>query len=543
MVRFLPAQHRLLRHGARLHAQLLRALPEPSQLLTLAVLAAVAIEMPAQVRFEELPRRTLPVLLDYSMAVAIGDVDGDGALDMVFGNFGQNRLYLNDGAGGYADATATHLPANSGGTAAVALGDFDGDGDLDLVAGTSGPGSPQTRLYVNAGNGVFVDVTSTQFPSAGMSTHAIGLGDLDGDGDMDLVLANYQQNRLYLNAGNGVFTDATVSRMPVDDDYSRSVVLGDVDGDGDLDVVFGTHSSSSPGVRQNRLYLNNGTATFVDATATQLPIGNDETMSVAMGDVDGDGDLDLVVGQTYWNYNTGVPNPDLLLNDGAGVFARAPISAYGEGIDDLTLGDVDGDGDLDLVAATNSDGMGCNGGCYGYAQVPILWLNDGAGGFGGGGGVGIAGSGRAVALADVDGDDDLDMVIANAYGGASGQNRLYFNLQRQLHAPTGPQVGQPYSLDAYMCCGTSNIANFALCYLSTAPAAIAMPPFGTLGIDLATAAPFAPLIVPQPIGVGGAGAMVPNQPSLVGQTIYSQAMLIAYPFDLRLSNVVADVIQ
>ena len=125
----------------------------------------------------------------------------------------------------------------------------------------------------------------------------------------------------------------------------------------------------------------------------------------------------------------------------------------------------------------------------------------------------------------------------------TGNHSLYLNLQRQLHAPTAPQLGQPYSLDAYMCYGTSAIANFALPYLSTAPASIAVPPFGTLGIDLAMAAPFAPLVVPQPIGVGAASFIVPNQPSLVGQAIYSQAMLIAYPFDLRLSNVVAGVVQ
>ena len=143
-----------------------------------------------------------------------------------------------------------------------------------------------------------------------------------------------------------------------------------------------------------------------------------------------------------------------------------------------------------------------------------------------------------MALGDVDGDGDLDMASPD-FG---QQKRLYLNLQRQLHAPVAPQIGQPYSLDAYMRHGTSNVANFAVTYLSTAPGSIASL-FGTIGLDLAQAVPFPTMIVPQPSGVGSVGFTVPNAPSLAGQAIYSQSALIAYPYDLRLSNVVADVIQ
>lgn len=109
-------------------------------------------------------------------------------------------------------------------------------------------------------------------------------------------------------------------------------------------------------------------------------------------------------------------------------------------------------------------------------------------------------------------------------------------------APTSPQIGQPYTLDAYMRYGTSTVANFSLAYLSTAPDSIASP-LGTIGLDLASAVPFPALIIPQPAGVGSVGFTVPNLPSLIGQLIYCQSVLVAYPFDLRLSNVVADVIQ
>src|SRR4030095_11115312 len=119
-------------------------------------------------------------------------------------------------------------------------------------------------------------------------------GDVDGDGDLDLVVGNaYLQSRLYLNDGIGTYTDAPASRMPVGSYNTSSLALGDVDRDGDLDLVVGN------AYQQSLLYLNNGTGTFTDATASRMPVGSYETRSLALGDVDGDGDLDLVVGNAY----------------------------------------------------------------------------------------------------------------------------------------------------------------------------------------------------------------------------------------------------
>ncbi|MCI0589953.1 MAG: VCBS repeat-containing protein [Planctomycetes bacterium] len=345
----------------------------------------------------------------YTTAVALGDVDGDGDLDAFLGRPGtsfsgdQNRLYLNDGAAGFTDATA-QLPAVLGITLDVALGDVDGDGDLDALAANYG----QSRLQLNGGSGVFVEATA-QLPMLDESTSALALGDLDGDGDVDLILGNDQlydgaRNRLYLNDGAGAFADVTSPLPPILDD-TRAIALGDLDGDGDLDAFVG-NGGLSP---QDRLLLNDGAGNLDDATG-QLPQALDDTRAVALGDVDGDGDLDALVGNA--GTTPGLQPERLLLNDGSGTFTVAPIQL--PNVQDFTsavvLGDLDGDGDLDVLIGSGygSDRYCLNGGTGVFsdasAQLPFN-----------------PGPTTALALGDLDGDGDLDVMI----GGA--QERLYLN--------------------------------------------------------------------------------------------------------------------
>jgi predicted secreted protein len=274
----------------------------------------------------------LPAILGQTTAVALGDVDVDGDLDALIGNyFQQHRLYLNNGSGVFTNSTGS-LPAILQQTTAVALGDVDGDGDLDARIGNVG----QDRLYVNGGSGAFADATS-QLPASFDSTWAVALGDVDGDGDLDALIGNHGQNGLQLNGGSGVFADAT-SQLPALVGNTQAVALGDADGDGDLDALVGNGSYSA---EQNRLYLNDGSGTFADATS-QLPAVVDHTRAVALGDVEGDGDLDALIG----NYEE---QALLYLNDGSGVFADATsqLPEIAEEIQAIALGDLDGDGDLD----------------------------------------------------------------------------------------------------------------------------------------------------------------------------------------------------
>ena len=364
-----------------------------------------------------LPAQHLPRDNDATYAVALGDVDGDGDLDLVVGNAinQQNRLYLNDGTGTFTDVTANRMPIVYGWTMALSLGDVDEDGDLDIVFANSGA---RNRLYLNDGTGDFSDATAARMPPQEENrTRAVTLGDVDGNGDLDLVFGNDgQQNRLYLNDGTGNFIEATANRLPPGGDHTLAVALGDVDGDGHLDLVFGNAR------QQTRLHLNDGIGIFTDATAGRVaPDKDTETRAVTLGDVDGDGHADLILGNRIQAQDPIHQQNRLYLNDGSGSFTvvnAARLPRHYDWTLAVALGDVDGDGDTDLIFA--------NGGVSRVGEQNRLYLNDGTGSFT------DATANRlplaidetaAVTLGDVDGDGDLDLI----FGNDGTQNRLYLN--------------------------------------------------------------------------------------------------------------------
>jgi hypothetical protein len=272
-----------------------------------------------------------------NFGTALGDLDGDGDLDAYLGNYGgSGRVFLNDGTGFYTDTGQT---AGTYWTAGVALGDLDGDGDLDVFESAVGIGGGFNMVLWNDGSGGF---TSSGQSLGSSDSWYTALGDLDGDGDLDAFVPNGstsegpEPNRVYLNDGNGNFID---SDQVLGLQRSAGVGLGDLDGDGDLDA-FVANGQSFP--EPNKVWFNDGHGSFIDSGQN---LGTGESLIVALGDLDGDGYLDAYV----TNVNQGVGEADeVWINDGYGTFTLIQSVGSAESAASA-LGDLDGDGDLDAV--------------------------------------------------------------------------------------------------------------------------------------------------------------------------------------------------
>lgn len=281
--------------------------------------------------------------------IAIADLDGDGDLDLVFASEDtvQNELYLNDGRGVFTDVSERLpglLPSN-----AIAAGDVDGDGDVDLVFGNAG----LNQVLINDGRGFFADDSDARLPQVEDVTQDVELVDIDGDGDLDLLVGNEGPNRILINDGDGRYIDETERRfsggLP---DETREIDAGDVDGDGDLDVLCANVGWTTQGRAQNRLLINDGSGVFVDETEQRLPRGDEFAVDADLVDLDGDGDLDIAIARVGQGLNRPIV---VQINDGAGVFATLdgealPAQLQGQGIDVEAM-DLDGDGRVDLIIA------------------------------------------------------------------------------------------------------------------------------------------------------------------------------------------------
>jgi hypothetical protein len=326
-------------------------------------------------------------------AVVVGDFNGDGFPDLAvvdqgvsFVAAGTVSVLLGNGNGTFQAAQAYGVGT---GATAAAVGDFNGDGFLDLAVANAADNT--VSILLGNGNGTFQ--TSRSY-DAGMNPSSVAIGDFNGDGFLDLAIANnlFSNGTVSILLGNG---DGTFQRPQnfVAGDGPNSVAVGDFNGDGKLDLVTANYVNV-PRINlfesDVRVFLGNGDGTF--QAAQVYANGVLQPSSLAVGDFNGDGVPDLAVANQDGSVN-------LLLGNGDGTFQDAQTYLAGLGALAIALGDFNRDGFLDLAVANQ---MG----------VSVL-LGNGDGTFQAALGYAAGGNPMGVAVADFNGDGYPDLSVAN----------------------------------------------------------------------------------------------------------------------------------
>ncbi len=332
----------------------------------------------------------------YGMGACAADYDNDGWVDLYLTNFGPNVLYRNNGDGTFTDVTQTAGGRSPLWSTSCAFGDIDNDGNVDLFVTNYVDSSVNNNkfcgdkiqrvrtychpnvynglpdiLYRNNGDGTFTDVTRKAgvFTTAGKGLGVV-FGDYNNDGWADIYVANDSvPNFLYRNQGNGTFEEVSMWAGVAVNGEGRPEAgmgtdMGDYDNDGRLDIFV-----ANLDVESNTLYHNGGQGLFADRTF-ESGQGQPSLPFVGFGaaflDYDNDGDLDVIVANghildnaSYFRDDATYAQPNLLFrNQGASGFKEVRTTS-GPGLAlvkvsrGLAVGDMDNDGDLDLLITNN----------------------------------------------------------------------------------------------------------------------------------------------------------------------------------------------
>jgi hypothetical protein len=326
------------------------------------------------------------------VALALGDFNRDGKIDLVTANSGNDNVsvFLGDGTGSFS--LTGQSPFGAGTTpAAVAIGDFNRDGIPDLAVANSG-GDNSVSIFLGNGDGTFDPALP---PTVGVGTGPRGVvtGDFNGDGKLDLAVTNNGDDTvsILLGNGNGTFgakTDFNTGDGP------RGVVAADFNRDGVLDLAIADQTDG-----KIVILLGNGDGTFGPKDDFGV---HDAPVSIAVGDFDEDGILDLAVA------NSGSGDVSVLLGKENGTFGAKTDFPVGNAPSAVVAGDWDGDGNLDLAVTNKNDD-----------NVSTLF-GDGAGGFSSiiatafGSPFTVGAAPSALVAGDFNRDGKLDLATANA---------------------------------------------------------------------------------------------------------------------------------
>jgi hypothetical protein len=416
-------------------------------------LLLLVLAFSSQFLWEDVTASVLPATREWTNRVALADLDGDSRVDLLFANGGDysrpgkpepSRVFLNRSENGgirFEEATENVFGSWRGLARVIQVRDVDADGRADLFVG--GAYQTRSRLYLGEGALRFRDVTEGGLPDKVASVGDLEIGDVDGDFDLDVVLADWGPGdsmknvggrvQLWLNeleGGTARFADATEDRMPQTlIRFSWDLELADVDNDFDLDVLVSCKRCGG-----GSLFRNDGNGRF-EEDADALPRYTNNYDFEAM-DVNRDGFLDLVTvndGEIV-NRKSSNRREHLFLNDGAGSFVDATPELWpdsenpGEDDNMVAFLDADSDGDPDFLIGSMSG-------------PERLHVNDGSGRFrvrtGVVGGEETPGT-LGIALADLDSDHRLDLAQAQGEHKTAAAEKVY--LGKALPPDTSPPV-------------------------------------------------------------------------------------------------------
>ncbi len=323
--------------------------------------------------------------------VVTADINDDGKVDLITANYqGTLTVLTNDGHGGFVLSSSPII----GSALSVCVADFNGDGKLDLAA--QNWDANVLTVLTNNGNGGFV---LASHPVVGVHPDSVCAADVNGDGKMDLIAANYGTNgftstlTVLTNDGSGGFVLASspgVGREP------QCVVAADVDGNGKVDLICANYSDNTLSV-----LTNDGSGGFLPASS---PTGTYSSVFLIAADLNGDGKVDLITAKYLSSSDSSLT---VLTNNGIGGFALAASIGVNGISFTVCATDVNGDGTMDLIYTRYLYNQQFN---YTYDGTLTVLTNDGNGNFGSAGSLNTASPPGFVCAADINEDGKMDLI-------------------------------------------------------------------------------------------------------------------------------------
>ena len=340
-------------------------------------------------------------------SVAIGDFDGDGKADMAITNASVASVSLfrntSSGAGSISYAAKINFTVGTG-PKSVAVGDLDGDGKGDLAVANNSSNTISVLRNISTGPGSISFAAKVDFTTFG-NTNSVSIADLDTDGKADIAVTNGGYVSVFRNASSGAGSIDFASKIDFSTGVaSASVSIGDIDGDDKADLVVGNSIANTVSVFRN---TSTGAEQLNFASKVDFTTGSNAN-SVAIGDIDQDGKADLAV----VNYNSNTVSVFLNISPEVGLISYAPKVDFSTGTapSSVSIGDLDGNGWVDLVVTNannnsvsvfrNSNTM--NGMINYDTRVDFATES----------------TPFSVSVGDMDGDGKLDLAVANQNGSA-----------------------------------------------------------------------------------------------------------------------------